>query len=30
MPGLQIQFEAIDQASPTIQKLSEMNVILPC
>lgn len=26
MPGLQIQFEAIDQASPTIQKLSEMMV----
>lgn len=26
MPGLQIQFEAIDEASPTIQKLSEMMV----
>jgi hypothetical protein len=26
MPGLQIQFEAIDQASPTIQKLSQMMV----
>jgi len=26
VPGLQIQFEAIDQASPTIQKLSEMMV----
>lgn len=26
MPGLQIQFEAIDQASPTIQKLSEMMI----
>lgn len=24
MPGFQIQFEAIDQASPTIQKLSQM------
>ena len=26
MPGLQIQFEAIDEASPTIQKLSQMMV----
>ena len=24
MPGFQIQFEAIDEASPTIQKLSQM------
>src|SRR6266571_2570245 len=24
MPGFQIQFEAVDEASPTIQKLSQM------